>query len=166
MLACSRRELGTSIMQLIKANSGHIRQIMTWFDSKENLLKWSGPNFRYPFTFETFEQDLQLDNLQSYALVSLDNELMAFGQFYLRLERCHLGRLVVSPNFRGQGAAGLLMASLCEIGHRELGTTESSLFVLADNSSAVTAYEKFGFTEQDYPEPMPIKNCLYMTKQN
>lgn len=149
-------------MQLIKANNDHIQQIMTWFDNEENLLKWSGPNFRYPYTFETFEQDLQQDKLQSYALVSLDDELMAFGQFYLRLGRCHLGRLVVSPDFRGQGVAGLLMSSLCEIGHRELDTTESSLFVLADNNSAISAYEKFGFKQQDYPEPMPIKNCLYM----
>jgi ribosomal protein S18 acetylase RimI-like enzyme len=153
-------------MQLIPAKTEHVKEIMTWFNNESELSSWSGPNFRYPFTLETFQHDLQLNKLNSYALVSLDNKLMAFGQFYLRLDRCHLGRLAVSPNFRGQGVAGLLMSSLCEIGHRELDTTESSLFVLADNNSAITAYEKFGFKQQDYPEPMPIKNCLYMTKQN
>lgn len=153
-------------MQLIPAQTVHVKEIMSWFRNESELSSWSGPNFRYPYTLETFQQDLQLNKLNSFALVSLDNKLMAFGQFYLRLGRCHLGRLVVSPNFRGQGVAGLLMSSLCEMGHRELDTKESSLFVMADNSSAIAAYKKFGFSEQDYPEPIPIKNCLYMTNQN
>ena len=151
-------------MQLIPATSIHIKEIMTWFTSESDLSIWSGPNFRYPYTLETFQQDLQLDQLNSFALVSLEGELMAFGQFYLRLSRCHLGRLVVSPEFRGQGVAGLLMSSLCEIGNRQLETTESSLFVLEHNQAAIAAYEKFGFEPRSYPESLSLKNCLYMVK--
>ena len=153
-------------MNLITPTAEHIKTLMTWFKSEQELKNWSGPNFRYPYTQQSFTEDLRTNELQPYVLLSLEDELLAFGQFYLRLGKCHLGRLVVNPNHRGQGIAGLLISSLCELGNRELDTSESSLFVLSHNESAVKAYEKMGFIEQAYPEPIPLENCLYMVKTN
>lgn len=38
-------------------------------------------------------------------------------------------------------------------------------FVLKHNKSAIKAYEKFGFSESDYPAELAIGNCTYMIKR-
>lgn len=137
---------------------------MSWFNDEQALFSWAGPGFGYPFDDASFTADLHLDELSSFALTSDTSELLAFGQFYARLGKCHMARLVVSPHHRGQGLAAELLRLLCERGSRELGTEGFSLFVLEDNAAAIAAYRKFGFEIARYPETMPADNCVYMAK--
>ncbi|MGB0495041.1 MAG: GNAT family N-acetyltransferase, partial [Kangiellaceae bacterium] len=95
---------------------------------------------------------------------SNDGNLLAFGQYYLRLGRCHLGRLVVNPELRGQGIAYHLINQLSEIGMSDLNTNSCSLFVFERNKNAIQAYAKLGFSVADYPEKMIMENCLYMVQ--
>lgn len=151
-------------MKLQQVQEHQLKELTTWFGDEAKLAEWSGPGFRYPFTFETFKQDLKLDELKSFALVSETQELLAFGQYYNRINRCHLGRLVVNPAHRGKGVAAELLSQLCEKGMAELELVECSLFVLTHNDKAIKAYEKFGFAFAEYPEPIPLPNCSYMVK--
>lgn len=151
-------------MQLIQPLESHLLEMMSWFSNEQELADWSGPNFRYPFNLSSFVEDLKLNTLSSFALVSDETEFLAFGQYYQRLGKCHLGRLVVNPKFRGKGIVSKLMHHLCELGLKELNVNECSLFVLAHNDNAIKAYEKFGFSFTQYPEKMPLENCLYMVK--
>lgn len=151
-------------MKLIQPLESHLIEMMNWFSREQELTDWSGPNFRYPFNLLTFVEDLKLSTLSSFVLVSNKSELLAFGQYYERLNRCHLGRLIVNPKFRGQGVASELIHRLYTLGIKELNVKESSLFVLAHNESAIKAYEKIGFVFTSYPEKIPLENCLYMVK--
>jgi ribosomal protein S18 acetylase RimI-like enzyme len=151
-------------MQLIEPIESHLIEMMSWFSNKQDLENWSGPNFRYPFNLSSFTFDLKLNTLNSFALVSNESEFLAFGQYYLRLGKCHLGRLIVNPKCRGKGIALELMRQICVLGINELEVEECSLFVLTHNESAIKAYEKFGFTFSHYPEKIPLDNCLYMIK--
>lgn len=152
-------------MQLIKPQKKHLFEIMNWFSSEQELTNWSGPNFRYPYDISSFTEDLKLDSLSSFVYVSNQSELLAFGQYYQRLGKCHLGRLIVNPVFRGQGIASELMNHLCNLGLNELKVKQCSLFVLKHNNDAIKAYEKFGFSFTDYPDEILFDNCLYMVKQ-
>ena len=89
------------------------------------------------FDLNSFKSDLKLDSLKSFSLVSVEGNLLAFGQYYLRLDKCHLGRLIVNPNFRGQGIASHLIQKLGVLGKTELKTDSCSLFVLGHNKSAI-----------------------------
>ncbi|WP_222422675.1 GNAT family N-acetyltransferase [Rheinheimera sediminis] len=151
-------------MQLIKPYTSHIENLMKWFSCEQELKDWTGPNFRYPYDLASFSADLNLDSLNAFSLVDDKSNLLAFGQYYLRLNRCHLARLIVNPNFRGKGIAKELMMRLSELGTAELKVNTCSLFVLKHNKSAIKAYEKFGFSESDYPDKLPIDNCKYMIK--
>lgn len=151
-------------MKLIKPTENHLTTMMGWFSNEQELSNWSGPNFRFPLNLYSFIEDLNMGSLNSFALTSNTSELLAFGQFYQRLNKCHLGRLVVNPQFRGKGIAAKLMSHLCERGRQELKLNEYSLFVLAHNESAIKSYQKFGFTFADYPDEIPLANCLYMVK--
>ncbi|MCE0557975.1 GNAT family N-acetyltransferase [Motilimonas sp. E26] len=151
-------------MQLVQPTEQHLVAMMSWFSNQQTLTEWSGPNFRYPFNLASFTDDLNLNKLSSYALLSDRSEFLAFGQYYQRLNKCHLGRLIVNPKFRGYGIAAKLMSHLSEQGLKQLKVNDISLFVLAHNAKAIKAYEKFGFSFTDYPDEMPLENCLYMVK--
>tara|TARA_R110001632_G_scaffold143468_2_gene259519 strand:+ start:49516 stop:49977 length:462 start_codon:yes stop_codon:yes gene_type:complete len=149
-------------MDLIAPSDKHIRQLMTWFEDEAQLAIWSGPDFRYPFDLSSFKYDLKLTSLQSFSGLSAQRELLAFGQYYLREGKCHLGRLVVNPEFRGQGFIAELIEKLSAVGRQELAVNACSLFVYNHNTSAITAYEKLGFVIENYPVEIPLDNFLYM----
>ncbi|MFT6896763.1 MAG: ribosomal protein S18 acetylase RimI-like enzyme [Paraglaciecola sp.] len=143
----------------------HIREIMTWFANEDQLKIWSGENFRYPFDFSSFKDDLKLTSLNSFSLLCAQSNLLAFGQYYLRAGKCHLGRLVVNPALRGQAIVADLIKHLSITGKKNLQVNACSLFVFEHNTSAVKAYEKLGFEVETYAEEIPLENCVYMVKR-
>ena len=151
-------------MRLTQPSDEHFIELMSWFSSEDELNLWSGPNFRYPFDLSSFKSDLKLDTLKSFSLISNEGDFLAFGQYYLRLGMCHLGRLVVNPNLRGKGIASHLIKQLSIFGKSDLRTDSCSLFVLGHNESAIQAYTKLGFSMAEYPEEIPLKNCFYMVQ--
>jgi ribosomal protein S18 acetylase RimI-like enzyme len=151
-------------MQLIPPIEDHLVEMMSWFSNEQELINWAGPNFRYPFNLSSFTVDLKLNPLSSFALLSNESEFLAFGQFYQRLRKCHLAKLIVSPKCRGKGIVSILMTHLCELGQKELKVKDCSLFVAAHNHSAIKSYKKFGFSFADYPDEIPIGDYLYMIK--
>jgi ribosomal protein S18 acetylase RimI-like enzyme len=151
-------------MRLTQPSDENFIELMSWFSNEDELNLWSGPNFRYPFDLSSFKCDLKLDTLKSFSLISNEGEFLAFGQYYLRLRMCHLGRLVVSPNLRGKGIASHLIKQLSICGKSDLRTDSCSLFVLGHNERAIQAYTKLGFSMADYPEKIPLENCFYMVQ--
>lgn len=151
-------------MELVKAQEQHINELRSWFSDQRSLESWAGPGFRYPFTAGSFAEDLNASEISSFVLVAPDKQLLAFGQYYLRIGRCHLGRLAVNPELRGRGLVAKLITGLMAEGKRELAVDECSLFVLADNESAIIAYKKVGFVFTEYPDQISLDNCLYMYK--
>jgi len=151
-------------MKLTNPTKNHLFEMMSWFSCEQELRDWSGPNFKYPFNLSSFVDDLKLNTLNSFSLVGKDSEFLAFGQYYLRLDKCHLGRLIVNPNIRGKGVVSELIGNICKLGLNELAVKECSLFVLEHNTSAIKAYKKLGFLTVTYPDKLPLDNCLYMVK--
>lgn len=151
-------------MRLTQPSDENFIELMSWFSSEDELSIWSGPNFRYPFDLSTFMSDLNLNDLKSFSLISSEGDLLAFGQYYLRLGKCHLGRLIVNPRRRGKGIASHLISQLSILGKSDLNTESCSLFVLGHNKSAIQAYTKLGFSMADYPEKIPLENCFYMVQ--
>jgi ribosomal protein S18 acetylase RimI-like enzyme len=149
-------------VQLVEATRAHLPQIMAWFPTEHGCRVWGGPEFRFPFTAETFLADSKVTSLPSYVLVE-EGEPCGFGQFYLRAGRCHLSRLAVAPAARGRGLGTRLIELLLRMGKTTLGVTESSLFVHVTNTSAIALYERLGFASSAYPEPgLEIPDSHYM----
>ncbi|WP_226643575.1 GNAT family N-acetyltransferase [Microbulbifer variabilis] len=137
--------------------------LMSWLPDKEQCQQWGGPNFRFPFELEAFLEDCRWPELPSYALQDSSDDLLAFGQYYQNLDRCHLSRLIVAPNHRGAGLGRALITQLAQIGAGALDTTECSLFVLRTNLAARRLYQKLGFVEAIYPEQREwLELCDFM----
>ena len=141
-------------MKLVATTQSHYRELMSWFPDQRSCAFWASPEFPYPFTETTFMEHVR-PNLPSFSLIGDDQELLGFGQYYLRVGRCHLARLVIAPHHRGQGLGAFLVRGLCRRGGRNLGVQECSLFVLPDNVPALTLYRRLGFVEAAYPGEIP-----------
>ena len=152
-------------LRLATPGPEHIEELSSWFANQEELYRWAGPGIEYPITRAGFAQQLGLHELASYSLLTRQNQLAGFGQFYNRQDRCHLGRLAISPHFRGQGMVLDLVELLSAKGKQRLGLESCSLFVLCDNTAAISAYLRAGFQQSEYPEEIELPDCIYMVRE-
>jgi ribosomal protein S18 acetylase RimI-like enzyme len=138
--------------RLVSTTPEHLRLMMTWFPDAESCRLWGGADFRFPFTEDSFVADSRCEALPSHSLVGAHGELLGFGQHYQRVGRCHLGRLAIAPEHRGEGLGTWLIDKLIELGAPAFGASECSLFVYRTNPAAARLYERLGFTIATYPD--------------
>lgn len=136
---------------LRKLDDDDIPELMRWIPDAEAADRWSGPFLRFPFTSETFREDLRLDKVDSWALVNRAGDLVGFGQVHERYGRNHLGRLAVHPDRRGSGLGHLLVAELMQRGAEHPGHAEFGLYVYPDNAAALRCYRAAGFVAAEDP---------------
>lgn len=154
---------GSATATLHAFDDSRLRELMSWFPDRASCRVWGGPEFRFPFTEATFRVDAKLASLATRMLVQGDGRLTAFGQYYLRVGRCHLGRLAVAPAFRGGGFGTRLVRELCAEGRALFGAGSCSLFVVPTNERAKALYERLGFAATPYPEPAAeLEPYIYM----
>ncbi|MGQ0333135.1 GNAT family N-acetyltransferase [Halomonas elongata] len=149
---------------LSSPHASHFETLASWFSDAQSCRRWGGSAFRYPFTMQSFREDLQLDALMSRSLVGEAGELLGFGQYYARWGHCHLARLAVAPGRRGEGLGTKLIQLLAREGCGVLATETCSLFVFPDNP-ALGLYRRLGFVETPLPadEQADMPDIHYMT---
>jgi ribosomal protein S18 acetylase RimI-like enzyme len=151
--------------KLVNVSNGQCLTVKTWFSDHNAIYTWGGPNMTYPMSDTDFLNLLNAPHINSFCLQDEGQQIIAFGQHYLRLERHHLGRLVVNPSCRGQGLGKILIQQLLAQAFTSKATLGASLFVFRDNTVAYNCYQSLGFIETDYPEktfPRNMQNCAYM----
>ena len=148
-------EIGCEVMDLRPFDPAQQSALMRWFPDAVGVRTWGGPGFRHPFDERTFREDAKFDRMSSWALVAADGSLAAFGQYYPKLDRCHLARLAVAPSLRGRGVGRRLVHELCRVGGTALGVNAYSLFVYEGNTAALRLYRSLGFAEAPPIERFP-----------
>ena len=122
-------------MQLQQFEDCRLEELMRWFPDAHACRVWGGTQFRFPFTPATFREDAKIDSLPTWMLVEA-GEMVAFGQYYLRIGRCHLGRLAVTPQRRGRGIGAVLVRELCVQGAAEFGVYAGCIYMVQRAKSA------------------------------
>jgi ribosomal protein S18 acetylase RimI-like enzyme len=151
-------------MKIEQAQLEDAREIMGWFPDKESVVRWGSPYTRYPLKDDTFLGDIYWDRISSRVARSENDQLLGFGQFYPKLGRCHLARLVINPEFRRRGLGEKFIAALMEHGAEELETRKFSLYVMTANRPAYNCYRRLGFELATYPDgDAQLENCVFMT---
>lgn len=142
-----------------------IDELMGWFPDAHSVDIWGGPEFRFPFTRETFYAYCRWRDFSSFCLRNPDNEFAAFGQLGSRYNRAHLARLITNPGMRRQGAGRKLLEMMIAAAYAEQEHSEIALFVYRDNVPAYQCYLALGFEVQEYPDGAPMADkCLYLTR--
>ena len=152
--------------QWLSATAAHKLAIKPWFTNASQLTSWGGPNMVFPISDADFVSALSHEHLGSFCLVDEQQQVLAFGQHYVRLGRHHLGRLAVNPHFRGLGLAKELIERLLLQAKQDREARGASLFVYPDNRVAFNCYRSLGFREQAYPADLPegMPECVYMVR--
>ena len=152
---------GNDEIRLERANEADIESLMTWFATEFDVKVWGGPKFRFPFTRESFIEDVRFHDMATFVLRDAGNAMVAFGQLYNRHERINLARLVVRKDRRGQGLGKALIEELMQAGAALLPLAEFSLFVYRDNKPALECYRSMGFEITEYPEGDPLADKAF-----
>ena len=151
--------------QLQEMTEAGIDELMTWFTRAEDVNTWGGPSFRYPFSRNSFIEDIHWGRMASFSLHRPAGALAAFGQLYERFGCVNLARLVVNPAMRGAGVGKKLIEMLMRKGPSLFDSDKFSLFVLRDNIPAFECYKSMGFVVTEYPDQMPYADvCYYLTR--
>jgi ribosomal protein S18 acetylase RimI-like enzyme len=138
-------------MVVVPSSLTHVEQLKGWFPDRESAYFWCGPGLRVPFTDQTFLDDTHWERMPAYSLLDDQGQLSGFGQYYEKLGRCHLARLVIAPASRCRGLGRQFIARLMSIGRADLGVGECSLFVVNYNLRALRCYTALGFEKADHP---------------
>ena len=142
-----------------------IDALMQWFPQYEDVNIWGGPSFRFPFSRESFFEDINWGRVASFGLFDAADAMGGFGQLYDRDERIHLARLVVDPKRRGLGLGRRLIEALMAAGRELYPRNEYSLFVYRANEPACRCYRALGFEIADYPPDVPHADvCDFLTR--
>lgn len=145
------------------STTAEISVLMNWFPSQDAVRNWGGPAFTFPYTRESFIEDIRWSRVRSFSLQDATGLLVAFGQLYERSGRIHLSRLAVRPGLRGRGFGKRLIGLLLAEGRRLYGDQDFSLFVRRNNEHAQQCYTSLGFVFSDYPDDMPFGDvCSFM----
>lgn len=152
---------------LVSPTDRDLDELMSWFSDAQSVDIWGGPNFRYPFSRESFVEDCRFEVMQSFILRDPERRVAAFGQYYNRHDRGHLARLIANPAMRRRGVGKRLITMLIQVAREQHGFSECSLFVYRDNEPAYHCYLALGFTVQDYPDDAPMEErCYFLTRSS
>jgi len=137
--------------QLVPASIAHVEELMSWLPDREAVANWGGSRFRYPFSRESFLEDVHWNRMPTFVLLDTVGTMIGFGQVYEKEGRGHLARLIVSPGHRGKGHGTALVEQLSEKARELFSCSELSLYVVRDNEVATRCYAKAGFEEASFP---------------
>ena len=152
-------------MNLQSATLDQALALRNWFPDPASLAQWGGPEMPCPPTREEFLEGMHWERMPTYVAVDVDDEMLAFGQYYERYSRCHLARLAVRPDQRGKGTGQKFIAALMQHGTKDLDLAECGLFVMSDNPAAQTCYQRLGFEHAAYPSDMKrYEGVQYMVR--
>ncbi|TAJ95187.1 MAG: GNAT family N-acetyltransferase [Gammaproteobacteria bacterium] len=131
---------------LRSATPHDLQTVIAWIESPAQLKLWGGPFLTYPPNTEKTWHEIEATNQNSFTLLSSSDCIVGFGQTLSRESNAiHLGRIIVSPEFRGHGLGRLLCNKLIQIGIQQFHPSRFTLNVNQNNLPAVSLYKALGF---------------------
>lgn len=121
-------------------------EVATWLSDADACLRWAGPQVPYPFVPEELEELLQLENVKSFSLLNENHALCGFCQYwYIAPNARHIGRIIISPQFRAQGLGRVLCQKLIAQTIHDTNPSAITLRVYKNNQNALKLYSSLGF---------------------
>ena len=120
--------------------------IAAWISDEKACSRWAGPSVPFPFVSENLSELLAVEGCSNYCLPDIDNNCVGFGQFWPGKQGAvHIGRIIISPEARGNGAGRLLCEKLIAKARQSTGASTVTLRVYRDNHAARSLYSSLGF---------------------
>ena len=99
-------------------------------------------DYNIPPLTQTLEELISDFGIKTILKIEYMGKIIASGQSYLTENRCHIGRMVVHPDFQGQGIGSILMS---ELEGAFPGSSEYEIFTGEKSSRNLGMYERRGY---------------------
>ena len=136
------------MIQLQPFTSKDFDTLISWVGSEEELLQFSGPDFKFPLTREQLVVNISEPTRHPYAITDASSgKMIAYAEIYMTRENMAiLGRILIGdPEMRGHGIGVQIVQELLFISFTILGAKSTALYVFEWNIGAIKCYEKAGF---------------------
>lgn len=144
------------MIELVPFTEDDIDRVLPWISSREELLFWTAHSFAYPLTREHLEKHMRdcaaAGDRLIFKAVDADSGEMAGYVELGAIDRVNsslrIGRVLLSPAFRGRGLGVEMMRAALRKSFDEMGMHRVCLHVLDVNPKAIACYEKAGFRHE------------------
>lgn len=123
-------------------------RLISWVDTPELLLQYSGPQFRFPLTAEQLDTSAADPARISYNVIdSAAGAVVGHAELYYKPASILIGRILIGdPAARGKGLGGAIIRALVDIAKQDPQRRFIELNVFDWNHAAIRCYEREGFT--------------------
>ena len=123
------------------------KNLITWIDSKEELMQFAGPQLKFPLTNEQLQETLTNKNVFAFKIVeNSKNSPIGHAEIFIKDNSFALARILIGDKkMRGKGLGKIIVDKLLEFGFNNFDKNTAELNVFDWNVSAIKCYEKVGF---------------------
>lgn len=152
-------------MRLLPFTTEDFATLISWIDSEDLLVQFSGTLYQYPLTEAQLHDNMTDSKRHNYKLVDDNGKMTGYGEMLLLEDnRAHLCRLLIGDSTqRGKGLGLYLTEALLHAAFNELHAACASLNVYDYNTAAIRCYEKAGFVIDMHKTSMQEYNGKKLT---
>ena len=123
------------------------KNLITWIDTKEELMQFAGPQLIFPLTNEQLQETLTNKNVFAFKIVENSKNLpIGHAEIFIKDNSFSLARILIGEKkMRGKGLGKITVDKLLEFGFKNFEKNTAELNVFDWNVSAIKCYEKAGF---------------------
>lgn len=146
-------ERSKEVIKLETFKKSDYKQLISWINSEEFLIKWSGNAFTFPLDEQQLEKYIESAN--TFAFKVVDEETsdvighISLGQIDNINKSARIGKVLVgNTKMRGRSIGKHMMKAVLHIAFDKLKLHRVTLGVYDFNTSAISCYEKIGFVKE------------------
>jgi ribosomal protein S18 acetylase RimI-like enzyme len=144
-------------MEWRAARASDLDSVSAWVATAQQCRNWAGRLVAFPIEPAALAESIEFTEDNAWCM-SLDGELVGFGQLLQRSERrVHLARVIIAPDLRGLGYGTLLCEKLLETAADATPCEIVTLNVYRANLAAQALYVRLGFRAIELP-PSPERD--------
>ncbi|NKE04178.1 MULTISPECIES: GNAT family N-acetyltransferase [Mesobacillus] len=132
-----------------------IPQLISWIDTPEFLVQWSGTGFSFPLTDQQLIKYLKEANkedskVHAFKVIHLESSKVighiSLGSINFHNRNARMCRVLIGDgDMKGKGLAPFIVNKLLNIAFEQFGLHKVSLAVYDFNTPALKLYQKMGF---------------------
>ena len=146
-------ERSKEVIKLETFKKSDYKQLISWINSEEFLIQWSGNAFTFPLDEQQLEKYIESAN--TFAFKVVDEETsdvighISLGQIDNINKSARIGKVLVgNTKMRGRSIGKHMMKAVLHIAFDKLKLHRVTLGVYDFNTSAISCYEKIGFVKE------------------
>lgn len=132
-------------MNLEEFTENDFDQLIKWISSDKLNYLWGGPDYSFPLTQEQIANHCNKEDVTPFMFKD-DDQNIGFIEFvHLSDDHCHVGKIFISDEYRGQGLAKTMLEAAFVKAKNEFGYKSINLAVFDRNTVAKSCYKSLGF---------------------